>query len=116
MRVYFLNEWGDLQLVPYQRKRTNLTGSPEPETPKAKTSGTPLERYAIVVSEEKLQSYSFPGCVKIESCSLPLSDGGAILQSDYFTCKGESIQLYCQVFSRESSVAPLAFSVKNPLM
>ncbi|XP_064404404.1 syntaxin-binding protein 5-like isoform X2 [Halichondria panicea] len=79
--VIFLNEWGDRQLIPFQRKRTNLSGSPE-ERP-APTRGR-AEQYAVVVSEDRVRSYSFPGFHKIESASLP--QGSALLQSEHFTC------------------------------
>ncbi len=85
MAVIFLNEWGDRQLIPFQRKRTNLSGSPE-ERP-APTRGR-AEQYAVVVSEDRVRSYSFPGFHKIESASLP--QGSALLQSEHFTCNGKA--------------------------
>ncbi len=84
--VVFLNEWGDRQVIPFQRRRTNLSGSPV-DGPSPRTNGG--EHYAIVVSEDKLRSYLLPGCQKIESTSPPLIQDSALLQSDYFTCNGE---------------------------
>lgn len=93
--VFFLNDWGERQVIPYQLKRTNLAKTPDHHTAhktfdkvKGKQTSHTLEHYAIIVSEDKLRSFGFPGLTKIGVCSPPLLVGSAILQSEYFTCNG----------------------------
>lgn len=92
--IIFLNEWGDRQVVPYKLDEALAKQVWPSDSGKQKRSPSqsPLTlpstlHYAVFVDEQKIKSYSFPGCNKINFVALPLEDGNVILRSEYFTCQ-----------------------------